>query len=177
AEDAEIHRSADAGPRSRFLGRRERAFVIAVREAVQLLQKTDRLEVLASSERVRNPLPFLARVVQIQHRRDRVHAQAVDVILLEPEQCIRQQETADFVASVVENERPPVGMLALTRIRVLVQRGAVEPREPVRVLRKMTRHPVEDDADAGLMAAIDEQLEVLGRTEARRRREEPEYLV
>ena len=123
---------------------------------VQLLQKADRLEVFAAAELVRDPLPGLARVIEIQHRRDRVHAQAVDVILLEPEQRVGQQEIADLVAAVVEDQRAPVLMLALPRIFVLVQRGAVEPREAVRVLRKMSRHPVEDHAEAGLMAGVDE---------------------
>ena len=85
--------------------------------------------------------PSLARVVEIQHRRDRIHAQPVDVVLLEPEQRVRQQEVADLVAAVVEDQRAPVLMLALPRIGVLVERGAVEPREAVRVLRKVSRAP------------------------------------
>ena len=151
-----MHRPAHAGKRRRLLGRGHRPRMLAVRQAVQLLQKRDRVEVLAAAEPVRNPLPCLARVVEIQHRRDRVHAQAVDVILLEPEQRVRQQEVADLVAAVVEDQRAPVLVLALARIGVLVERGAVEPREAVRVLRKVSRHPVEDHAEAGLMAGVDE---------------------
>ena len=110
--------------------------MLAVRQRVQLLQERDRLEVLAAAEPVRHPLPCLARVVEVQHRRDRVDAQAVDVILLEPEQRVRQQEVADLVAAVVEDQRAPVLVLALPRIGVLVERGAVEARQAVRVLRE-----------------------------------------
>ena len=88
------------------------------------------------------------------------------MVLLEPEQRVRQQEVADFVPAVVEDQRAPVLVLALPRILVLVQRRAVEAREAVLVLRKMAGHPVEDDADAGLVAGVDEQLEVLRRAEA-----------
>ena len=59
-------------------------------------------------------------------------------------------------------------MLALARIGVLVERGAVEVRQAVRVLGKVRRHPVDDHADARLVAAIDEVHEVLRRAEARR---------
>ena len=57
-------------------------------------------------------------------------------------------------------------MLALPRILVLVERRAVEAREPVRVLRKMSGHPVEDHAEAVQMALVDEEAEVVRRSEA-----------
>ncbi len=44
---------------------------------------------------------------------------------------------------------------------MLVERGAVEARETVRVGGEMRRHPVEDDADAGAMQRIDEPREAL----------------
>ena len=55
------------------------------------------------------------------------------MVLLEPEQRIRQQEVADFVPAVVENERAPVGLFTLTRVGMLVERRPVEARETVRV--------------------------------------------
>ena len=99
------------------------------------------------------------------------------MILLEPEQRVRQQEVADLVAAVVEDQRAPVLVLALPRIRVLVERRAVEARQAVRVLRKVSGHPVEDHAEPGLVAGVDEELEVLGRAEAAGRREEAEHLI
>jgi hypothetical protein len=45
---------------------------------------------------------------------------------------------------------------------VLVERGAVEPRQPVGVLREVARHPVEDDADAGAVAASTNALKSSG---------------
>src|SRR5262249_60751495 len=97
---------------------------------------------------------------------DRIDAQPVGVVLLEPEQRVRQEEVADFVAPVVEDQRAPVAVLALPWVGVLVERGAVEAREAVRVFGKVAGNPVEDDADPRLVAAIDERLEVSGRPEA-----------
>ena len=83
---------------------------------------------------VGHPLPALAGVVEVEHRGDGVDPQAVDVELLEPVQGVGDEEVADLVAAVVEHERPPVGVLALARVGVLVERGAVEagqrPRRP-----------------------------------------------
>ena len=134
------------------------AGLLGVRQGVQRAQEVDRLEVLAPAVLVRDPLPRLARVVEVQHRRDRVHAQAVDVVLLEPEERVAQQEAADLVAPVVEDQRAPVQVLALARVLVLVERGAVEAREAVRVLREVAGHPVEQHADARLVAGVDERL-------------------
>ncbi len=146
-------------------------------QRVQLAQEVDGVEVLAAAEPVRHPLPFRARVVEVEHRRDRVDAQAVDVELLEPEERVGEQEVPHFVAAVVEDERAPVAVLALARIGVLVERRAVETGQAVRVLRKMPRHPVEDDADPVAVAALHERLEVLGRAEAAGRREETGHLI
>ena len=136
-----MHRPADAGPRRRLLGRGDRPGMLAVRQRVELLQELDRVEVLAAAVPVRNPLARRARVVEVEHRRHGVHAQAVDVVLLEPEERVRQQEVADLVAAVVEDERAPVLVLALPRIGVLVERRAVEAREAVLVLRESARAP------------------------------------
>ena len=66
-------------------------------------RNVDRLDVLAAAVLVRHPLAGLARVVEVEHRRDRVDAQAVGVVALEPEERAREQEAAHLVAAVVED--------------------------------------------------------------------------
>ncbi len=68
-------------------------------------------------------------------------------------------------------------MEALARVGMLVERGAVELHKPVLVHREMRRHPVEDDADAGAMGAIDEARKAVRVAEAGRRRIEAGRLV
>src|SRR2546430_12452534 len=53
--------------------------------------------------------------------------------IFEPEQRIRDQEIAHFVAAEIENERAPILMLALARIHVLVKIRAVEFGQRMRV--------------------------------------------
>ena len=144
---------------------------------VELPKKLHRLEVFAPAVLVGEPLPFLPRIIEIQHRRHRVDAQSVDVILVEPEERAAQQKRAHLVAAVVEDERAPVAVLPLPGIFVLVQRRAVEARKAVRVFRKMSRHPVENHADAVDVARVDERLEIFRRPEAAGRREEAGHLI
>ena len=80
-------------------------------QAVELSQELDRVDVLAAAVAVRHPLPFLARVIEVEHGRDRVDAQAVGVELAQPVERVGEQEVADFVAAVVEDQRAPVAML------------------------------------------------------------------
>ena len=110
--------------------------------------------------------PLLAGVVEVEHGGDRVHAQAVDVILVEPEQRAGEQEAAHLVAPEVEDVRFPLGMEALARVGVLVEMRAVEVGEPVRVVGEVRGHPVQDHADAVLVQVVDQVHEVLRRAVA-----------
>src|SRR5579872_2226209 len=61
-------------------------------------------------------------------------------------------------------------MLTFARIRMLVKRRSIEERKTVRVFRKMRGYPVDDYADSGLMAAINEVHEIMRMAEPGRRR-------
>jgi len=143
--------------------------MVAIDRFVELAQELDRGEVLATPVDVRHPLAVLATVVEVEHRRHRVHAQAVDVVALEPRHRGRLEEAAHLVAVVVEDQALPFGVVALARIEVLVEAGPVELGEPVRIVGEMRGHPVEDDADPGSMQNVDEVHEVLRRAVARGR--------
>ncbi len=78
------------------------------------------------------------------------------MIFVEPEKRVRDQEIAHLAASIIKNERPPILMFALAGIHVLIEIGAVEFGQRVRVFRKMCRHPVHDDCDSRLMTFVDE---------------------
>ena len=95
----------------------------------------------------------------------------------QPEQRVGDEEVADLVAAVVEDQRAPVRVRAAARVGVLVERGAVEAREREVVAREVRRDPVEDHADPVLVHAVDELAEVVGRAEARRRGEVARHLV
>jgi hypothetical protein len=52
---------------------------------VEAPQELDSLEVFAAAEAVGNPFAFFARVIEIKHGGDGVHAESVDMIFVEPE--------------------------------------------------------------------------------------------
>src|SRR5215510_3146941 len=87
------------------------------------------------------------------------------MIFIEPEKRVTDKKIAHFVAAKIENERAPILVLALARIHVFVEIGAIEFSQRVRVLWKMRRHPVHDDADTCLMTFVDEMTKFIGRTE------------
>ena len=171
AEPAQVGRPRDARPGRRLLGGRDHARLAAVDDLVVLLEERDGVEVLVAAELVRHPLALLARVVEVEHRGDGVDADAVGVVLAQPEQGVGEQEVADLVAAVVEDERAPVRVRAAARVLVLVERGAVEAREGEVVAREVRRDPVEDHAEPVLVQPVDELAEVVGRAVARRRGE------
>src|SRR5260370_29598415 len=98
------------------------------------------------------------------------------MIFVQPEQRVREQEVPDLRSPVVEDQRSPILMLALAGVRVLVQRGAIEAREAVIIFWKMTRHPVENDGEIGLMTRVDKVFEIFRRPQPPPWRQEAEHL-
>ena len=176
-QSAVVQRPRDAGPRRRFFGHRDHAGVTLVDRGVELFEEVDRFQVLASAVLVRHPLARFAAVIQVQHRRDRVDAEPVDVILVQPEQRVGDQEVADLVPAVVEDQRAPVRMFALPSVGVFVQRRAVKLRQAVFVLGEVGRDPIDQHADAVLVKVIDEVHEVVGFAVAAGRGEVTDRLV
>jgi hypothetical protein len=104
---------------------------------------------------------LFAAVVEVEHRRDRIHAKRVEVEFFEPVEGVRDQEISHFGSAVVEDQGSPIGMLAFAFVGVFVERRSIEATEREIVLRKVRRHPVDDDADPVLMAVVHEILEVV----------------
>src|SRR6266496_767470 len=156
AEAAEIGGARNGGPGRGLFGDSENPGESAVSDFVHALEEIDGVEVFAASELIRDPLAGLARVVEIKHGGAGVHAETVNVVLVEPKEGVRNQIVLDFVAAVIVNEGAPVGMRALSRVGVFVEMRAIELGEAVSVAREMRGSPIENDADAGLVAAVNE---------------------
>ena len=110
-------------------------------DLVELLEEAHCLKVLVSSILIGDPLTGLSRVIEVHHGGDRIHAQTVDMILVQPEHRAGKQEGPDFVASEIVNQSAPVLMFALARILVLVKARAIEERESVAILGESVRRP------------------------------------
>src|SRR5882757_3693871 len=117
---------------------------------VQTLQEGDRREIFAPAKFIRNPLPFVSGVVEIEHGSHGVHAQPVNVVLVEPEDGIRDQKILHFIAAVVEDQSTPIRVLSLAGVGMLVEMGAIELSQAVAVNREMCWRPVQKNSDAGL---------------------------
>jgi hypothetical protein len=151
--------------------------MLLAQNLVHPAQKGDRLEVLATTMHVRQPLPRLTAVVAVEHRGHGIDPQAVDAVALDPEQGIADQIVADFATTEVVDQRAPVLMHAFAWIGMLIKRRAVEATETVFVGREMRRHPVDDDAQSGRVAGGDEVAETGRVAMARGRGVKPQRLV
>ncbi len=125
-----------------------------------MLEEADRLEVLPTAVDVGNPLPLFAGIVPVEHRGDRIHADAVHMVAIHPVVGAGGEERLDLVPTEIEDMALPVRMPPLLGISVFVERGPVEAAKGEVVRGKVTRNPVEHDADASLMEGVDESHEV-----------------
>ncbi len=145
----------DSGKGGGLFGDHECAGVFLVDGFVDCAEKVDGLKVFASAIAVGDPLPFFARVVEVEHRGDGVDAESVDVVALAPGKCAGDEKGAYFVAPVVKDEGAPVLMKALTGIGVFVECGAVEVGQGKAVCGEVSGYPIHDDAEAVLVEDVD----------------------
>ena len=167
AQAVVLHGSRHFRP-GRGLLRDEKGPVFALLiDRIQMLQELDGLQVLLAAIDIRHPLSVIFSIIQIQHGSHRVHADAVRVVHLRPVQGVGDQEILHLGTAVIVDQRSPVGVAALAGIEMLIQAGAVEGRQPEGIPRKMSRHPVQDHADALAVHIIHKIHEILRRAIAR----------
>src|SRR5215471_3736836 len=154
AKAAPIRRPRHHRPSGRLLRRRRRIGKSREQLRIEAAKKIDGVEVFTPAVSIRDPAAFRAAVVEIEHGRDRIHAQPVDAVAIEPEQSAAQQKIRDLGASVIVDERVPVQVAALLRIFMLIQRGPVETAEAMRIVGEMSRHPVQNDGETLSVACI-----------------------
>ncbi len=131
---------------------------------VRAAQELDGLDVLPTSVLVGHPFAMFPAVVEVEHRSDCIDPERIHMELLDPEQRVGDQESLHLAAPEVENEGTPVGVFATARIVVLVQRCPVEPPQGPVVFGEVRGNPIDDHADAVLMAVVDEVTEIVGRS-------------
>ena len=145
-----------------FLGDHHFVGMTAQNGSVQLAQKVNGFQIFISAVDVLLPLAVLAVIVQIQHTGHCIHAQAVDMVLLQPEQGAGDQEGLHFGHAEVEHHGAPFLMLAAPGVGVFIAGQAVKIIQAVAVLGEVCRHPVHDHADACLMQLVYKGHEILG---------------
>ncbi len=64
--------------------------------------------VFVAAVSIRNPLVMATRIIEIQHRSNRINTNAIDMELFEPVQCIGYQETAHMLFTCNQNVRVPI---------------------------------------------------------------------
>ena len=165
AQSPHVRRAGHQGPGGGLLGDHQHAWVRLEGHGVQLPQKLDGLQVLVSTVLIGGPGSALAVVVQVQHGGHRVHPQAVDVVLFQPEAGGGEEKALHLGPAVVEDPGAPGGVLPLVGIAVLIAVGAVEFVEALSVLAEVGGHPVQQHQDAVFMHVVHEPHEVLGRAE------------
>ena len=130
--------------------------------SVQLLEEIDRLQILAATVFVGQPLPLWAKIVQVKHGGNRVHPNSVNMKLTDPEQGAGYQEIAHLVATVIKNQRTPFLVLTDAWISMFIQEITIKVCQAVVIFWKMSRHPVQNDANSVLMTAIHKSPELVG---------------
>ena len=86
------------------------------------------------------------------------------MVLFCPEKRIGDQEVLYFRSAVIVNQRAPVWMGSLSRVKMLVQTRSVKRRKPEGIAWEVCRYPVENNTDVILMHRIHKIAEVIRRS-------------
>src|SRR5664280_949173 len=100
--------TAAASPAARrwILGNGDNAGKFRVRDIIEFSEEFDGFEIFTSAELVGNPFTLLARIVEVNHRGHGVHAQAVNVKAVEPEQRIGGEKIGNFMPAKLKMSVP-----------------------------------------------------------------------
>ena len=131
---------------------------------IQVFQQRDSSDVFAPAELIGNPFSLLPAVIEIEHRGNGIHAQAVDMVAVQPKEFAVQKEVPNLDAIVIEDAAMPLRMVAEPWVGMVVEMRAVKLGEPMRIVWKVRGRPVHQDTDSSLMCRIDEGHEVFGRS-------------
>ncbi len=155
-----VQTMGDPGPGGGLFGDHEGAGGGFAHRCVQLLEKGHGLQVLAPAMHIRGPLPLAARVVPVEHGGHGIDPEAVQPVVLEPVEGAGNEKGAHRRPGKVEGEGSPVRVSLLEGVRGLVEGGAVEPGQPMGILGKVPRHPVQDHPQPFLVGPVHEGPEV-----------------
>ena len=86
------------------------------------------------------------------------------MVLFCPEKRIGDQEVLYFRSAVIVNQRAPVWMGSLSRVKMLVQTRSVKRRKSEGIAREVCRYPVENNTNVVLVHRIHKIAEVIRRS-------------
>src|SRR5688572_27208490 len=132
-QPSHISRTCSHGPRCALFSNCQCAGNNLMRNFIKAANEVNRIKILSPAKAVRNPLPGVATKVQIEHGRDSIHAQSIQVILFEPKERATDQKVANFVAPKVEYFGSPILMLTLSWVRVFIKMRAIKEGQPMRI--------------------------------------------
>ena len=117
-------------------------------------------------------------MVVVKHRGYTIEAEAVKLILLEPELAIAQQEVEHCILAVVEAQRVPSRMLAAAVTIEVEVVAAVKSAQTLNlILHRMRVHDIHNHGNSTRVRVVDKVLELLGGTKAARSCIETRHMV
>ena len=125
---------------------------------IEFLEEGHPLAVVVAAVFVRCPRPLVK--VQVKHVRHGIHPQTIQVTFLKPEHGVGNEEALDLVLTQVEVERPPPHIVSPVDILVFKGWHPIIVSQGIGITAEVTRHPVHDDPDAGLVGLVNEVLEL-----------------
>ena len=117
-------------------------------------------------------------VTVIEHRRDAIEAEPIEMEFGEPILTIREQEMYNLVFAIIEAETIPSWMLvAIARIEILVRVASQIAESLHLILHGVRMHDVHNHGDAILMGCVYELLQLFRGTEATAGCKEATYVI
>ena len=177
AQSAQVGGCGHHGEGGALLGDHHQAGEIVVYGLVEAAQEVDAVQILPPAEAVGDVLPRSLAEVVIDDAAHRVHADAIGMEDVQPEAGVAQKVAAHLAARIVKEHCAPLGDFAPAGIGMVVQVRAVEAEQTHLVAREVGGHPVQNHADAGLVAAVNEVHQLQRRAVARRGGVEARHLI
>ena len=179
ADAAVLESAGQSGHAAHLLGNGDGMGIDGVDQHVGQREIGDGIGVLAAIVIIVIAAECLSQAVAvIEHRGHAIEAEAVKLVLLQPELAVGQQEIQHGILAVIEAQRVPCRVFALAiAVEVQVARAVKAAQALDLVLHRMGVHDVHDNGHAGGMGVIDEVFQLLRSAETRRGCIETRHMV
>src|SRR5690606_19725527 len=164
-DSAVMYRRGKQGKVRTFLSNGKDIRKLAVNDNIEFLQKFLGFKVYITSEHVGYPLAHFTCIIKVEHGCNGIYPQAVGVIAVQPKHSVGNQKRFYFGTAIIEQIRAPLRMKALAWIFMFIEVSTVKNMKPVGIAREVRRHPVQYDTYIISVQFINQEHQVLWRSE------------
>ena len=164
AHATHINRLGNIWPGGGLLSNHQSLWILSKHGFIQLVEEIYSLQIAVAAMLIRLPLAILSAIIQIQHIGHSINAEAINMILIHPENSIGNQKALYLGTAIIKIGGTPASIICSLRIVGFIQIPAIKISQTMIILTEMTWYPVHNNTDTCLMCLVNQITQIIRST-------------